>query len=299
MAAIIYYILLPLIYFISLLPLQVLYLVSDLLFPLTYHLVGYRKKVVTENLRRSFPEKSRAELRTIARKFYRHFNDIMLETLKMISISPEKLNRRIRYTNPDILSDFYSRGKSVIMVTAHYNNWEWVNALSSDSPFHPVVIYKPLNNKYFDRLMKRMRERHGPELIPMRDTLRRLLRYKHKNLLTISGFLGDQSPVWEETQYWTQFLNQLTPVYLGAEKMALKTGHAVVFFHVKKEKRGYYEVEIIPLFEEVGDIGMYEITEKHVRVLERIIREKPEHWLWSHRRWKLTPRKMSEMNPSS
>jgi len=299
LAAIIFYISLPFICLVSILPFPVLYFLSDLLFPVSYYLVRYRKKVVMENLRNSFPEMEEQQVRAIARKFYRHFNDVLLETLKLISIRPENLRRRIRYTNPEVLTDFYKQGKSVIAILAHFNNWEWTIGLSRATPIQAVVIYKPLHNKYFDRFIKKMRERHGSELIPMREILRRMLADKRNKHLTVNAFIGDQSTIWEETQFWTDFLHQLTPVYLGAEKMALKTGHPVVFYHMKKVRRGYYEIEIITLVEDVTQVKEHEITEKHVRVLEEIIRKNPQYWLWTHRRWKLTPKKMAEMKQSS
>jgi len=299
MAAILFYISLPFIYLVSLLPFPILYILSDLLFPISYYLVAYRKKVVMKNLRNSFPEMEEREIRAIARNFYRHFNDIILEILKLLSVQPEKLSRRIRYTNPEVLIEFFNRGTSVIAILAHFNNWEWTVGLSRATPLQPVVIYKPLNNKYFDRLIKNMRERHGSELISMRNTLRRMLTDKKEKRLTINGFIGDQSTIWEETQYWTDFLNQLTPVYLGAEKMSLKTGLPVVFYHMKKVKRGYYEIDIIPLTGDAGQIKEHEITEKHVRILEKIIRENPQYWLWTHNRWKLTPKKIAEMKQST
>jgi len=295
MSAIIYYISLPFILLVSILPFPVLYLISDLLFPVNYHLIRYRKKVVLENLRNSFPMKEEKEIRAIARKFYSHFNDILIETLKLLSIRPEKLSRRIRYTNPELLREIHASGKSVIGVSAHFNNWEWTVGLSYSSPLHPLVIYKPLHNPYFDRLLKKVRERHGSEMIPMQETLRRLLADKRDNNLTLNGFIGDQSTIWEETQYWTEFLNQLTPVHLGAEKMAMKTGHPVVYFHMKKIKRGYYEIELIPVSMDSGGTKEHEITEKHIRLLERIIRETPHQWLWTHRRWKLTSKKLAEI----
>jgi Kdo2-lipid IVA lauroyltransferase/acyltransferase len=296
MDAIIFYLTVPFLYLLSRLPLWVLYGLSDIFYPVTYYLVAYRKRIVLENLRNSFPDKGDNEIRELARKFYRHFNDLIVEILKLTTISTLNLERRLKFSNPDVLNDYYKQGKSVLVVAAHFNNWEWSLGLSKLSPHQPIAIYKPLNNKYFDSLFRKTRERHGSILIPMRDTARRILKDRQEGRLALYGFVSDQSTIWEETQYWTTFLHQLTPVHLGIEKMALKTGFPVVYVHIRKIKRGYYEIDTLKLFDDVTGLEAHEITEKHVRTLEAYIREKPEQWLWTHRRWKLTPRKLAENN---
>ncbi len=238
MSFILSYISIALWWLIALLPLKILYFFSDILFLFTYYFPGYRKKTVMKNLRNAFPEKSEDEIRTISKKFYRHFSDILIEILKMIHLSPKELADRIKVKNPEVLNDLYSQNKSVIAVVGHYNNWEWILGTKPYVPHYSMAIYKPLNNKYFNRFLIRNRSRYGVELISMRETLRKILYYKQINKVTLCAFITDQSPVWEETQYWANFLNQLTPVYLGIEKMAIKTGQAVVFLHVQKIARG-------------------------------------------------------------
>lgn len=294
MTIILYYIVYGFSWLIALIPLKILYVLSDALFPLIYYIIGYRKKVVFENLRNSFPEKSDHEIHRIARKFYHHLNDILFESVKMIHLSPKQLADRIPMKNPEVFHDFYKRKKSVIAVVGHYNNWEWILGTKPYVPHHSLAVYKPLNNKWFDEFMIRIRSKYGTEIISMRKTLKTILEYKSNNVLTVSAFIADQSPVWEEVQYWTTFLNQNTPVYLGIEKIAKKTDQAVVFLHVHKTSRGRYAVEIIKLFDEVSGITTTKITEKHTRVLEKIIRDKPEYWLWTHRRWKLAPKYLKQ-----
>jgi KDO2-lipid IV(A) lauroyltransferase len=298
MSFILSYISIALWWLIALLPLKILYFFSDILFLFTYYFPGYRKKTVMKNLRNAFPEKSEDEIRTISKKFYRHFSDTLIEILKMIHLSPKELADRIKVKNPEVLNDLYSQNKSVIAVVGHFNNWEWILGTKPYVPHYSMAIYKPLNNKYFNRFLIRNRSRYGVELISMRETLRKILYYKQINKVTLCAFITDQSPVWEETQYWANFLNQMTPVYLGIEKMAIKTGQAVVFLHVQKIARGRYEMEVIRLFDSVDNVTPYEITNKHLEVLEKIINEKPECWLWSHRRWKLTPRRLKELESS-
>ena len=289
-----YYIIYGFSWLIALIPLKILYVFSDILFPFTYYVFGYRKKIVFENLHKSFPEKTEEEIQLIAKKFYHHLNDILFESIKMIHLSPKQLADRIPMINPEIFHDLYARKKSVIAVVGHYNNWEWILGTKPFVPHHSLAVYKPLNNKWFDEFMIRNRSKYGTEIISMRQTLKAVLEYKRNNVLTVSAFIADQSPVWEEVQYLTTFLNQNTPVYLGIEKIAKKTDQSVVFLHVHKTSRGRYAVEIIKLFDEVSGTTANEITEKHTRVLEQIIRDKPEYWLWTHRRWKLTPRYMEQ-----
>jgi len=295
MSLILFYISIAFWWLIALLPLRILYFLSDILFLVTYYFPGYRKKTVMKNLRNAFPEKTDSEIKTISRKFYRHFSDVLIEILKMIHLSPEELAERIKVKNPEVLNDLYSKNRSVIAVVGHYNNWEWILGTKPYVPHYSMAIYKPLNNKYFNRFLIRNRSRYGVELISMRETLRKMLHYKKINKVTLCAFITDQSPVWEETQYWTYFLNQLTPVYLGIEKMAIKTGQAVVYLHVHKIARGWYEMEVIKLFDEVKNVSPYEITNKHLAVLENYIKAQPEFWLWTHRRWKLTSRRLKEM----
>lgn len=295
MSAILYYLVLPLMLLFSLLPFRLLYLLSDALFPVIYYLVGYRKKVVLTNLRNAFPEKQETEIRAISRKFYRHFTDVLFEVIKMRTISPAALRKRIRYSNPELLQKYYDSNRGVIGMSAHYNNWEWTSACCQWGPHHPVVVYKPLNNKYFDEFMKKCRERHGVETVPMHEILRRVVKDKQEGKPVLYGLISDQSPVWEEVQYWTTFLNQLTPVLAGAEKLALKTGFPVIYGSMRKIKRGRYIIDLILLSEDHKGKEEYEITELFVSTMEEKIREHPEFWLWTHRRWKLTPKKMAEM----
>jgi KDO2-lipid IV(A) lauroyltransferase len=275
---------------ISLLPLWVLYRISDLLYPLIYYVVRYRKKVVFENLRMAFPEKSDKEITRIAKKFYRHFCDLFIEVFKMLTISRENMKRRMKYTDNTPLLEEYKNHKHILVVMAHYNNWEWGANLSMHSPYQYNAIYKPLHNPYFDKIVLQMRSRFGCELIPMRNTARHLAKDIAEGKLSVLNFLVDQSPVKTEIVYCTNFFNLKTPIQLGVEKLAVKTRQPVYFFKYRKIKRGYYEVEPVKLCDDASLLKQYELTDLHTKVLEDLIRENPQYWLWSHRRWKYMPK---------
>ncbi|MEJ5264275.1 MAG: lysophospholipid acyltransferase family protein [Bacteroidales bacterium] len=277
----------PLLWLISLLPLRILYLISDyFLFPLVYHVIRYRKKVVFENLRNAFPQKSEKERRQIARKFYHYFCDLLVETVKLLHISEKEYKRRIRFKNPEVIEELYHKGYNIIAVTGHYGNWEWLSGVSNATPYQNMSLYKPLSNKYFEKVLTRIRTRFGAHLVPINDTMRRMISYRQEGTRVLSCFISDQTPLRSHIQYWTRFLNQDTPMYLGPEKLARAFHQAVIFLKIIRTKRGYYQIEVVKLFEDVDQVHDHEITEAHVRELENLICEKPEYWLWTHRRWK-------------
>ena len=275
-------------YLLSLLPFWVLYGISDFLFLLVYYVLGYRRKVVRENLGNAFPEKSAEERLTIEGKFYRHLCDLIVETVKMFTISRADLIRRIEGEGSDVVLDAIARGKSVIGAVGHYGNWEIAGLRLSDALREPtLIVYKPLSNSVFDRGFLKMRSRFGARLIAMRDTMRVMMEYRRQP--TFSVLVSDQTPPRSEANYFTEFLNQPTAVFLGLEKLARLIDAVVVFCDIRKVKRGYYRCTMVPLFQEPRKTQLHEITEAHVRYLEKVIREEPEYWLWSHRRWKFKP----------
>lgn len=275
-----------LIWLLHLFPERLLYLFSDLLYLLGYHVAGYRKKVVFENLENVFPGRSPDEIRKTARKFYHHLSDLILEAAVSQFYTEKQALKRIKFKNPELLEDLHRKGKQVMAVTAHYGNWEYIPILSLYTDLKTVAIYKPLSNRHFDKLITKNRTRFGLEVSPMEKIGRKLIGYYRDKVPSLTFFLSDQSPVFEQIQYWTKFLGQDTPVYLGVEKLARKFDGAVVFMKIKKVSRGRYETEVDLVCEEPGDLKPYEITERHVKILEELIRESPEYWLWSHRRWK-------------
>jgi len=286
MNALLFYLLYPLIWVLTLLPLWIQYLLSDLLFALNFLFIGYRKKVVYLNLRNSFPEKSNKDIRIIARKFYRHFFDQIIESIALIHMSPKRILKHIRFKNPEVIEDLYKKNKGVILVTGHHGNWEWHTPLQMLVSHKTLAIYKPLNNKHFDRMYINIRSRYGMTPVPMNSILRELINREQKNELTLTHSLSDQRPLFRHIQYWTRFLNQDTPVYLGTEKIARKMNLAVVFSKMRKIRRGVYETEFIPLFENSRETKEHEIIDKYLSTLEKTIIERPELWLWTHKRWK-------------
>jgi KDO2-lipid IV(A) lauroyltransferase len=275
-------------YLLSLMPFWFLYLISDLLYLLVYHAVGYRRKVVQQNLKNAFPEKSREERKNIERKFYHHFCDLVVETVKTISISPKQLRRRIVATNPELANKVLSGDRKAIAVAGHYCNWELLAlGITSITQKKFLIIYKPLTNKVFDRFFINTRSRFSGIPVAMKLVLRKMVELKNEPFMTV--LLGDQTPVRHESTYFTTFLNQPTPVFLGVEKMAKSFDCEIYFCDMRKVKRGYYTYTAVPLIEDAKTSGPYEITKAHVQYLEKVIREEPEYWLWSHRRWKFKP----------
>jgi len=289
MSAILFYIAYGFLWLITLLPMSVLYLISDFLYFIIFHIIGYRRKVVYGNLQNAFPDKDKDEIDKIARKFYKHFCDIITETLKELHMSEAEMVKRVRYINPELTNKYFNQNRSIIAVVGHYCNWEWLTGFSLQTPYYGASLYKPLNNKQFNKVFRKMRNKFGTEMIPMKQALRSIIRNKHENKLAINCYISDQSPVREELDYFTRFLNQDTAVFLGIEKLAIKFNLPVVYFKMKKIKRGYYEVEIINITGKPIETAPNEITKKHVRLLEETILEEPAYWLWSHRRWKFKP----------
>lgn len=286
MAALVYYLVLPFIYLISILPFRVLYALSDLMYFVLYRILGYRKQVVMANLRKSFPEKSPAEIDKIARDYYKYLCDLFLETFKTLTISKRSMLKRCYFSKQglEVLNDLAEQNKSVVLVMGHLGNWEWAgNTFSLQCKHQLYVIYHPIRNKYFDWLVYRMRTRFGTKLIPMKDTFRVMLENREE--LNTTAFIADQTP-GPENAYWTTFLNQDTPVFKGTELIARKINYPIVYASVKRVKRGYYELFTEILFDTPKATADGEISEAHTRKLEQDIIAQPEVWLWSHRRWK-------------
>lgn len=271
----------------SVLPMRFLHFLSDIVKFLLYNLIGYRKKVVMENLSRSFPEKSQKELKEIADKFYSHLADLFLEAVKMLTISKKNLMKRYKCTNPEIIIEYYKQKKSIILVSAHYNNWEYmVASLGMQFDFHAIGVGKRMSNKAFEELMHKKRTRYGTEVC-YADNSRKVFEQYHNTKTCAYMLLSDQSPNDKNKCYWIDFLNQKTAFIYGCEYFAKKYDYPVFFYKVRKIKRGYYEFEIEEVATQPQETEYGFIVEKSANILENLIKEAPQYWLWSHRRWKL------------
>lgn len=270
---------------ISLLPFPLLYGLSDFLYYVIYYGFGYRKKVVFQNLSNSFPEKTKGEHIEIAKKFYRHFCDLTLESLKVFTISEKEVNDRMVIKNPEVVDRFFDQGKSVIIAGGHYNNWElFAVAIDSVVKHQTIAIYKTLTSKYFDEKMQVTRGKYGLRMISAK--LVKEVFESEKDNLTATIFGIDQSPPFADKCHWMTFLNQDTGVLFGAEKYAKEYDYPVVYCRINKEKRGYYSFEFEDVSDRPNQTKHGEIVEKVTRMLELDILKKPEFWLWSHKRWK-------------
>ena len=277
-----------LLYLLSLLPLPILYVLAKFLYLLLNHVFGYRKRIIRENLTNAFPDKSLQEILHIENQYYRYLTNLMVEIVKMATMSKASVKKRFTFKNIDLMESYFKDGKSVLLCSAHYGNWEWgtlslgLNITAANYP-----IYKPLSNPVFDNWFTRIRSRFGNHMIPMRQTLRAIA--DTKNQPTVFCFGNDQAPQKGDFNFWTTFMNQPTAVIQGMEKIALKTNRPIFYLRVKVLKKGYYESECIPLCMEPSKLDAAQITRLHVAILEEIIREDPRYWLWSHRRWKHKP----------
>ncbi len=268
-----------------LMPTGSLYFLSDCLYILVYYLLRYRRKVVSDNLCNAFPEKTSAELTLIEKKFFKHLCDLIVELLRVPGMSKAQLEERVRFVNPDIFRKYALENQNLIAVTSHNNNWEWGGlALCGVAAQYKILgIYKPINDVGIDDYLRSLRSRFGMELVPMKMTYRAILRHKD---LTITSLLSDQTPSTGDTQFVMPFMGRSIPIHLGAEKIARRLNYPVVYLAMRKIRRGYYEVEAIPISNNPGISNEFEITRKHVHLLEEEIRSEPAYWLWSHRRWK-------------
>ena len=272
----------------SLLPFSILYVLSDFIYLIVYYLIGYRKKVVRENLKRSFPDKTDRELLTLEKKFYHHLCDLLFESIKMATISKEEMSRRMKILNYEPLLKHYDENKSVLLITSHYGNWEWTSSFSmylpADKPMYQV--YKQLKNKFFDRLIYNLRIRFGSVNVEVNELFDVLSSLKQQGKMGMIGLISDQSPSRKGIKYQSQFLNQRTPVITGTEIIAKKYDFPVYFVQIRRVKRGYYTCNPVPICLHPQESGKFEITEKYIRLLEQEIMAEPAYWLWSHRRWK-------------
>ncbi|MEQ8625728.1 MAG: lysophospholipid acyltransferase family protein [Vicingaceae bacterium] len=276
-----YFIILP----ISYLPFWALYFLSDFLRFVLFTLIGYRKKVIHENLRKSFPEKNEEEIEKIKSKFHKHLCDLVIESIKAFSISKETAQKRMIDRNVELVNKYKKQGRQVILVGGHYGNWElFAITIGISLEHHAMALYTPIKNKFFDEKVKRSRSKYGLEMLPIQVIKEKVQSINNELYAIILG--SDQSPRKTQKAYWMTFLNQETGVQFGTEKFAKEIDAVVIFANIFRMKRGHYEIEYRLLTETPNETDYGYITKTHTKWLEEIIQDDPAYWLWSHRRWK-------------
>lgn len=276
----------------SLLPLRILYLLSDLLYYPLFYVVRYRRKIVRKNLIHSFPDKPLSELIQIEKQFYAFFCDCIVETIKQFTLSEKGMKRRMTFSGLDEMIHVLNEEKRnfVFIYLGHYCNWEWIASLKLwvSSDIQCGQIYHPLYNKAFDKLFLRVRSQYGGICIPMKETLRHIIELKRNRQKAIIGFISDQSPKWSSIHHFTPFLHQDTPVFTGTEKIGRQVNAAIFFADVTRPKRGYYHCHFYRLTDKIDELPEYQTTDLYMQQLEQMICRAPQYWLWTHNRWKRT-----------
>lgn len=281
-----YVLIYPLLWLISILPFKLLYAFSDFVYIIIYRIIGYRKRTVKNNLKLVFPEKSAEEINTITKKFYHHLCDMFLEMIKTLTASKKVLSKHFVITNPEELKRLETLNKSIIMMYGHYASYEWSVVTENYISYKGMGIYKRIANKYFDRLVRHIRSKFNTELIDTKHAIAEVTNHEKQGVRTITAFISDQSPKLNKAHYWTDFMGITVPCFTGAEMVAKNLDMTVAYLKIEKVKRGYYQTEVVTLAENPRDYKNYDITEKFTRVLEQQIRNKPEFYLWTHKRWK-------------
>lgn len=281
-----YILLYPIILLVSRLPFWVIYRISDILYFLIYYVIKYRKKVVFNNLYLVFPEKSEKEITQIAKEFYSHFADMLLESVKTFSMIEKEMDKRYHFKNPEIFQGLAKKNKSVALVGAHYANWEWGILLNKRMPHQFFGAYNKLKNPYFDALLHKSRGKFGSILMATNETTKLVKNNIEQNILSAYVLVSDQSPILQKTIYWNKFLGIKVPIHVGAEAIARKHNLAVVYFSVDKIKRGYYEVTFKTIADDLSTTDKFEITDEFLKLVETQIKQKPSLYLWTHKRWK-------------
>lgn len=271
---------------ISKLPLKVLYMFSDIIFFLNYYIVAYRKNVITQNLKNSFPEKSPEEIQQIKKKFYLNFSDYLVETVKSFTISETESRVRMQHINQQVFHDAKAEGKNVIMLAGHVFNWEWINAMARFIPqehCHPV--YRKVNNDFWENQMRKVRSRFGNEALEANEVILNIFRSKNDGNSAYM-FVADQTPHFSHVTYGLEFLHQRTPAFIGYDKLATRMDLAFIYCEMKKVKRGYYQVNYHRIYPDGEKFTENEVVKKFHKLLENTLHKRPDNYLWSHRKWK-------------
>jgi Kdo2-lipid IVA lauroyltransferase/acyltransferase len=286
MQFIVYILAYPLLWLISILPFRIFYWFSDCVYFLVYYVLGYRRKVVRENIALTLPHLSLAERKEIEKKFYQHMCDMFLEMIKTMSITPEEMEKRFTVTNIELIQDYARKGKSVVLVASHYASWEWLLTINPKLGFQGIAVYKKIANPYFDKLIRKIRSKYNTKLIETKKAIPTMAQNQRDGVLALYGLASDQSPKLDRIFHSMDFMGIGVPVHTGAEMLAKKYDLSVIFVKVKKVARGYYEATFITIADNPNDYENFGVTEKYLREVEKQILEAPEYYLWTHKRWK-------------
>jgi len=286
MQLLLYIIAFPFLWLVSKLPFKLLYALSDVVFVFVFYLIRYRRKTVRANLELTMPHLSDFERKKIEKKFYRHMCDMFLEMIKTLSITEQQLQKRFVFTNMEHYQNLLKEQKSIVLMFPHYASWEWVIALGKFTPCNSYPIYKRIGNKYFDKLIIRIRSKFGSILIDAKSAVTALRKNQQQNILGVYAFISDQTPRPQQTHFWENFMNVKVPIHTGAEFLAKKFDMNVVYLKIEKIKRGFYQTTFVPLVDNNQKAEKYDITKAFLKQVEKQIYEKPEYYFWTHKRWK-------------
>jgi KDO2-lipid IV(A) lauroyltransferase len=299
MQAVAFYLFYPLIWIISRLPFKLVYALSDFIFIILYYVIGYRKEVVAKNLLIAFPEKTEAERKIIAKKSTQHFCDIFIEMIKSMGMSKAAMRKRFTCDNVELVNDYAAVQQPIITMFGHQGSYEWTMVLQERLLSRVYAVYKPLKNLYFDKLIRNIRKKFGSEMAPMNEASK-LMKSTVKKETPLFALVADQSPAGYRTQYFTSFFDTPSAVFKGSEKLAKEHAVPVFFLKVIKIKRGYYHATFIKICDNGANVPDWYVTDTFFSLLEAQIREQPEYYLWSHKRWKITPENVTrafELSP--
>ncbi len=276
----------PILWFISILPFRVIYILSDLVYFLVYYVVRYRRKVVKENLALALPHLSAKERLVIEKKSYQHLCDIFLEMGKTMGMSRKEMSKRFHILNEEIFREYEEQNKSIMLMASHYASWEWLLTINNATTLKGMGVYKRISNNYFDKLIRDIRSRFGTELVVTRETIPYIAKKEKEKIACVYGFASDQSPKKDRILHWCDFMGVEAPVHTGSEMIAKKYNIEVVFIKVKRVKRGDYVFNLIPISKTTKQEPQFKITEDFIKLVENQILEAPEFYFWTHKRWK-------------
>ncbi len=276
----------PFLWIISILPFWLFYKLSDFIYLIVYHIIGYRKKTVRENIALALPHLSDAERLVIEKKSYHHLCDMFLEMIKTMTMSSTEMNKRFVLTNLEVVKEYEKKGKSTILLASHYASWEWLLTLNAKTSFKGIAVYKKIANKYFDKLVRDIRSKYNAELVVTNKSIQLMAKNQEEGILCMYGLASDQSPKLNRAFHWDTFMGIEVPVHTGAEMLAKRYDLTVLFVKVKKVRRGYYEATFVPITDNPKSIPDYQITHTFLHEVEKQILEAPEYYFWTHKRWK-------------